>query len=222
MSYLWCGSSVWRLIRHRPAWTRGVWIHFVVIHLFLLFLVLVFSTTDGFCDQLSPPVNGTLDTTFTRFGTTVTFGCFPGFELEGAKKTQCVRSETHTSGFKWDSVPPLCTGNTLSVFVLLLYARALHITLRQFHSAIGTLIETVQAIGLCTPVILYNEHAVHIIKLVSRYNVTLFMARQRLKSLMLFYVIRLTSRVQLTLNIIVTVRHNFHRYYPRFSLSRLQ
>lgn len=137
MSYLWCGSSVWRLIRHRPAWTRGVWIHFVVIHLFLLFLVLVFSTTDGFCDQLSPPVNGTLDTTFTRFGTTVTFGCFPGFELEGAKKTQCVRSETHTSGFKWDSVPPLCTGNTLSVFVLLLYARALYITLRRFHSAIA-------------------------------------------------------------------------------------
>lgn len=72
-----------------------------------------------------------------------------------------------------------------------------------------TLIETVQAIGLCTPVILYNEHAVHIIKLVSRYNVTLFMARQRLKSLMLFYVIHLTSRVQLTLNIIVTVRHSF-------------
>ncbi|XP_030838568.1 uncharacterized protein LOC100891736 [Strongylocentrotus purpuratus] len=72
----------------------------------------VFSTTDGFCDQLSPPVNGTLDTTFTRFGTTVTFGCFPGFELEGAKKTQCVKSETHTSGFKWNSVPPICTETT--------------------------------------------------------------------------------------------------------------
>ena len=105
-----------------------------VIHCFLLFSVLVFSTTDGFCDQLSLPVNGTLDTTFTRFGTTVTFGCFPGFELEGAKKTQCVKSETHTSGFKWDSVAPICTGNSLNVRVLLLTARALH-TLRQFHSA---------------------------------------------------------------------------------------
>lgn len=210
MSYLWCGSSVWRLIRHRPAWTRGVWIHFVVIHLFLLFLVLVFSTTDGFCDQLSPPVNGTLDTTFTRFGTTVTFGCFPGFELEGAKKTQCVRSETHTSGFKWDSVPPLCTGNTLSVFVLLLYARALYITLRRFHSAIAYANRNCTGDRLMYPSnFIQRTRCSYIIKLVSRYNVTLFMARQRLKSLMLFYVIHLTSRVQLTLNIIVTVRHSF-------------
>lgn len=119
---------------------------FFVIHFCLLFSVLVFSTTDGFCEQLSPPVNGTLDTTFTRFGTTVTFGCFPGFELEGAKKTQCVRSETHTSGFKWDSVPPICTGNSLSVRVLLLHSLALH-TLRQFHCATVCANGTVQAIG---------------------------------------------------------------------------
>ncbi|XP_054772987.2 uncharacterized protein LOC129281023 isoform X1 [Lytechinus pictus] len=69
----------------------------------------VFSTTDGFCDQLLPPANGTIDTKYTRYGATVTFGCVQGFELEGAKKTQCVRSETHTSGFKWGSVAPICT-----------------------------------------------------------------------------------------------------------------
>ncbi|XP_071487773.1 uncharacterized protein [Diadema antillarum] len=92
----------------------------------------VFSTTDGFCDRLSPPANGTVDTRVSRFGTTVNFGCRDGYELAGAKKAQCVSSETDTTTYRWDVPPPKCRGIILGTLAGLLLVAAV-MTLVFFH-----------------------------------------------------------------------------------------
>lgn len=55
------------------------------------------------CDVLTPPDNGRVSTSGTTVGSTATYSCFPGFNLQGAATAQC------QSTGKWVPSPPTCS-----------------------------------------------------------------------------------------------------------------
>lgn len=71
----------------------------------LLYLCLIFaySSIVSDCGPLSPPKNGMIITTGTKFWDTAVYNCLPGFQLAGADKRTCLDTAV------WSGVPPTCS-----------------------------------------------------------------------------------------------------------------
>ena len=55
------------------------------------------------CDPLTPPENGKVTTSGNTVGSTATYSCFPGFDLQGSATAQC------QSTGKWTPSAPTCS-----------------------------------------------------------------------------------------------------------------
>ncbi len=75
-----------------------------------MLLLILLAAVD--CGALTDPANGTVDVSITTFGSTATYTCETGYNLNGTADRMCNSSGSWTPG------EPLCDGTYKSFFLL--------------------------------------------------------------------------------------------------------